>query len=147
MSTYVIGIAWDVYTPAVEAQMAKDILALKATAETHKTTLIVATEHVDADHILKALGVERINSMTPASIVRTYKVYESPSLDVGHDVEIIECDLSVEKALPNIDAEEAPAYELRRGDFPIPPTVDPDRPAPVVRKGQIDPAKLFIWGP
>lgn len=147
MNTYVIGVAWDLYTPAVEAQMAKDLIALKAEATVQRARLIVATEHVDADHILKALGIERINSMTPASIVRAYKVHSSPEVDVHHEVEIIECDLSVQKAQPNLYPEETPGYELKRGDQPIAPTVDPDKPAPVVRQGQIDPAKLFIWGP
>ena len=147
MDTFVLGIAWDQYTPAVEAQLARDLIALQSEATTQKTRLVVATESIEADPLLRALRIDRINSMVPASIIRTYKVHNSPQLNVRNDVDVIECDLSVEMAPKNINPQSEVPYDLQRGDRAIPNTLDLDSLPPTRRRGQVDPFFLQIWGP
>jgi hypothetical protein len=61
-------------------------------------------------------------------------------------VDIIECDLSVEKAPLNIKPHSEVPYELPRGDSPVPNTVSVDQLPPVRRRSQVDPFFLYIWG-
>ena len=139
-----VGLAWDEYTPAVQAQLVRDVMALKE--KTNKwpgSKLVVVSPKPDADAVLVQLGVPRVPNRALATFWRVYEVLTEP--DLPDNAETISICKVTQKTTP------APLRLNRWGGFMLQEQGRPygdtsliNRPAPN-GYAPVSPALVSIW--
>lgn len=143
-NTKKVGIVWDNYTSAVEAQICRDIIALINQPGQSADTIVVCSEFDRADRLLAALGVRRIPMESLASLWLVYKTMEYPVIAPEHATEVVVRDFWSPIVDGNIDPEARNGYYLKRGDRPIPNQLNMRKPPPSAYI-PIDPALVLLY--
>ncbi len=152
-SIYVVGVVWDNYTPAVEAQLLKDILALQAEATKWPgTELQIACRSSAVDRLLAVLHVIRSSDLSDVNIWRTYqtgadRVHLPEDVTASYE-QVSECVLYVPPK-PNRNnlqvIKDDPGYALKQGgrDYGYNPF---DKPPPSSdQMYSRDPLVNYVW--
>lgn len=144
-----IGLAFDEYTPAVEAQILRDCQAMLSIADANEE-VVVACESDKPDRTIEALGMRRVPTIQMAKVWILYRTGENFPETPDWATTEIHRDLYVAKKNPNIlrevDEEESTGYYLPPQGRLSPDTLSLERPAP---NGYVptDTNLFFIWGP
>lgn len=140
---YFFGVTWDFYTPAVEGQLVKDIIAM--TQAKVKCTLKVACIHSQADRVFKSFGIERIGAETLATLWITYQTEEEPVHAPDHAHIVVERNLYQPKSNGYINmVHNDKGYYLPPQGRIGPDSINMYRPAPN-GYAPIDPALIMLW--
>lgn len=131
--TYKVGLAWDDYTPAVEAQVCRDVIALQNDSRVKDLVVISASDR--ADRVLTALGVRRLPML---SLARDWVAYRTKPETQNYEIipEHVDNDCIVDRNLfttnigPNIDGESRNGYALKPQGRPIPNQLNMHKPPP-----------------
>ncbi len=139
----VCGLWWDVFTPAVEGQITRDIIALQSQGAV-QTQLMVVCRDNSADRLLDALGVKRSVAHALASLWITYRTGEKRVEAPEHAETVIERDLHVNDSSTQLDPTPKPGYYMRpQGRIKAPSNIL-QRPMPI-HNGQTDPMIVLLW--
>ena len=140
------GLAWDVYTSAVESQIAKDFIAM--TAANINCTIIAVTPNNDADRLLRGFGIRRVPLLSLATFFIAYNTQSPELASVPEHVRIvIQRNLFREKLENTIDFSPKIGYYIPPQGRVSYQTLNVHKPAPNWNKNTIlDPAILRLWG-
>lgn len=131
--TQYLGIAFDSYTPQIEAQITRDLIACQAImgVEASTTDLVVVSDQENMDRLLDALLMRRTPALAMAKLWLQYKALDGEWPKVPETAETVyQRNLYQRVKAPNLDdGEHAPYY------LPTPGRIVPDmisllRPAP-----------------
>jgi len=135
-----IGLKWTEYTPQVEGQITRDMLACQA--ELGK--FVVYTETDEADRVLAAVGIEKALSGNLAELWILYKTELEGPQPPNRDVRYIERDLYVAVTDVALDLDAKPGYFLKeQGRIGTPRISQNPRPT---HHGVTDPLITLLWG-
>lgn len=144
MSNQTIGLLWDAYTPAVEGQITRDLIALKANGASNLIA-VCPIKSTEVDRLLKALDVSKSPVEALATLWITYRTQSDPVEAPEHATQVIERNLFVDTSDPNIDPNGRPGYYLEPQGRGIAPSRNLNAPAPG-NYGVTDPAIILLWG-
>lgn len=144
-SIHVIGFQWDEYTPQVEAQLTKDLIALNQAVTRWPGSIFKASAGLEAHRIIAALNIE----LALPEEARTWRTYQTTHdrvqvPDWAEDV--IACDLSVKHSNSNVISRGPHnGYALKEfgrmdGYYPF------KRRPPNTKWATSDPLVTMIWG-
>lgn len=142
--TYHVGLKWDVYTPAVEAQIVRDMMALQNNGTQQIAAII---DDPSPSNMLQALGIKPVLSIH--SLATLWILYKTKDDDDGLDApehadHVIVRDLYTPLAKGCLDEGPHFGYYLkeqgRQGNGQLPTM----RSAPT-SVGQTDPAIVYLW--
>ncbi len=140
---HTVGLWWDVFTPAVEGQITRDVIALQAQGSVQADLMIVCRDN-SADRLLDALGVKRGVTHALATLWITYRTGQEHVEAPEHAATVIERDLHVEDASTQLDPTPAPGYYLKPQGRIKGPSSILQRPMPI-HNGQTDPMVVLLW--
>lgn len=144
-----VGILFDAYTPAVEGQLLRDLMACCSTLSRGEE-LIVVSESQKADTLLKTLGIRRLPIPQKARVWLLYKVGDQFPLAPDWCSSEVQRDLQIREKDPNfllqVDPDQGNGYYLPPQGRLSPDTLSLERPAP---NGYIptDPVAFQVWSP
>ena len=140
---FAIQLAYDEYTPAVESQITRDLIALRNSAPSESFAAICDKD--DATSLLDAFGIPLFPTGA-ADLCVVYKVGEHwPEHPSEMEVTIVERDLHVSDSSIKVNGDAPMGYYMPQQGRPIRNQVDLSRRGPQ-GKGLVDPAVLLTWG-
>lgn len=143
MKTYYFGINWDAYTPAVEGQIIRDVLALKSTCRDEMCAVVPQSEQVAK--LMRTLQVKPI--LAPASLAKLWILYQTTETQIdppAHAVEIITRKLFQKLSKGGLNTNVRVGYYLPRMDRAGPSSSILTKPAPT-NVGFTDPYIIQRW--
>lgn len=142
-NTHTLGMVWDKYTPAVEGQITRDVIALQSETPAGDTLSFVCPDG-SADRLFNTLGVVR--SMVPglANVWITYRTQEDKVFAPEHATEVIERDLYQDAKDVELDPESHPGYYMKPQGRVVAPQMNRHKPAPS-HYGPTDPMVVLLW--
>lgn len=145
MSAFYFGIIWDEYTSAVECQLTKDMVAMRSNYPL--LDVICCCNFNDADTILANFDIKRIASDTDkAKLYILYSVTSDKFIEAPeYATTVIERNLEVKVAKPNINPNPKNGYYLKEGDRPGPDSSPSSKPMPN-NTGPANSMIKLIWG-
>ncbi len=141
MDTYHVGLKWDTYTPAVEAQIVRDMMALQG----QHANIAAVIDDPSPSKMLQALGVKPVlNIHALATLWVVYRTKDEPFEVPEHAEQVIERDLFSPEPKGMLNEGPHFGYYLkeqgRQGNGQLPT----NRSAPT-SVGQTDPAIVYLW--
>lgn len=141
MKTYVLGIAYDEYTPKVQARLYRDLRQVQSNCYNAKCRLAVVGTDDTMDWLLGIMGIPRIRKMKKAVNWLVYYVDELPELPKNAK-DIIEIRIPegrtsgrmVTTPLPNPEIPKEPGRDatfVSMIDRPMPNAYTPTAPSPI----------------
>ena len=144
MGIYWLGLIWDTYTPAVEGQIIRDILALQASSP--KTEIAVVVPNGSANQLLNSMGIRHCLANSLATLWIVYKTKPDSDIEAPEHVDrTIERNLYVETKECLIDGDPHPGYYLKPQGRMAPPSMPLNRPPPTNSRGVINPTIIMLW--
>lgn len=139
-----IGVIFDEYSPSVESQLTRDIIALKSAYP--RSEFEVRCDTDDPETLLRAFNVDMNNKGDP-SLFLVYRTTEQwPPYPDENTHTVILRDLYVTEAYPTLSGEPSVGYYVpREQGRPIRDQLPLSRMGPK-GKGAVDPAILLLWG-
>lgn len=137
----VIGLKWDVYTPSVEGQITRDLIALQSSFG----KITVVCDGDEPNGLLSALGVQHGIGNELAAIWVVYTTQEGHQVEAPeHAKEVIKRDMFVSKTDIELDGDPHPGYYMKpQGRIGKPRLSQLPKPT---HTGQTDPAVILLWG-
>lgn len=143
--TFYFGVQWDKYTPQVEAQLTKDMIAMLDQAQKMRLKLVIVTESNEADRVLLVLGVKRIPLSTFATMWILYRTIKDSAIPVPeHAINVLVREMYVTVAPPVLDDGRHAPYALQPQGRVAPPRLGVNRPAPN-STAKPDYALILLW--
>lgn len=139
---HTIGLMWDQYTPAVEGQITRDIIAMQNMGP--QVDLMVVCSDNSADRLLNTLGVKRSAAEALAGLWITYRTKAELLHAPEHATTVIERDLYVDSADTSLDSQPHPGYYMKPQGRIIPPSLNRHKPPPS-HYGVTDPMVILLW--
>lgn len=137
MKQITVGLLWDTYTPAVEGQLTRDIIALQQEGQ-----IMVVCKNSNPGRVLQALNVAIVDADTKFWIV--YKTGEAHVEAPEGATTVIERDLYVGHTKTQLDTREHAGYFMKPQGRIVPSPFTVERPMPV-HNGQTDPMVVLLW--
>ena len=138
-----IQIIYDQYTPAVEAQITRDLIALKSSYPRATFSVVCASE--EPERLLESFGIMLYPKGT-TKLTLVYKVADQwPEHPLSHETRVIMRDLYVPEEQITVDNTPRVGYHLPYQGRDIPNQVDLIKRGPN-GPGGVDPAILLLWG-
>jgi hypothetical protein len=143
MKNYCFGIVWDNYTPAVEGQIVRDIIALQ---QLPRCNLMVAVLNGAANRTLEALRVQPCPLQSLADLWIVYRTGPEHVEPPEHAVTVIERDLYQETT------DRGGLSDADHGGYFLAPQGRPGRSSSLINRpppnhsGMTDPIVLYLWG-
>jgi hypothetical protein len=138
--TTTVGLKWNTYTPQVEGQVTRDLLALQSSFG----DFLVVTENSDADAVINALGLEHGIGAELATLWILYKTEAIGPESPNPEVQTIERDLYAPTTRPNLDTDQKHGYYLKPQGRVGSPRIS-QNPMPT-HHGPTDPMVILLWG-
>lgn len=135
-----IGLRWGTYTPAVEGQITRDLIALQSSFG----KIIVIYDGDEPNGLVSALGLKSGIGDELADTWIVYTTEEGNQVEAPeHAKEVIKRDMFVEKTAIDIDGEPHPGYYMKpQGRIGKPRLSQLPKPT---HTGQTDPAVILLW--
>lgn len=138
-----IQIIYDQYTPAVEAQITRDLIALKSTHPKSEFAVICASN--DTERLLESFGIPLYPKGT-SHLTLVYKVSDQwPDHPSETEATVVMRDLYVYEDTLTVDGTPTVGYYMPEQGRSIPNQVDLVKRGPT-GPGGVDPAILLLWG-
>ena len=144
-STFYFGVKWDKYTPQVEAQLTKDLIAMVDQAQTLKLNLVAVCESSEADRVFLSMNVRRLPLSTFATMWLLYKTHRDSDVEMPeHAKRVLIREMFTTVAPPTIDTGRHSGYSLAPQGRVAPPRIGVNRPAPN-STAKPDYALILLW--
>ena len=138
-----IGLVWDAYTPAVEGQITRDVIALLS--EYSNAKLIFNCPDSSPRMLFMSLGVDLGENPDLCKLWITYQT-EAEHVEAPEYAEtVIERNLYIAPGEPNLDPNEHPGYYMKPQGRIIAPQLNRQKPPPM-HYGPPDPMIILLWG-
>lgn len=144
MSNFYFGLCWDKYTPAVEGQIARDMIALSSNKRP-EVNLIACVIEPDANQLLASMNIKYIPNMVAAKLWILYKATFDNDVDAPeHATTVIVRELAVKDAKGSLSTDEFNGFYLPEQGRWGPDSISMHRPAP---NGYAppDPQLIMLW--
>ncbi len=138
-----VGLWWDDYTPAVEGQVVRDIIALQSQGP-QKMQIMAICRDDSADRTLDALGVKRGVTHALASLWIAYKTGPEEVEVPEHAETVIVRDLFVDRKENLLDPTPRPGYFMAPQGRVKGPSSIYTKPMPT-HSGPTDPMVILLW--
>jgi len=144
-----VAMKWTDYTPQVESQITRDVIALTSLAAKRNADeeIVIVSDSDKADKVIDALGVRRVPLLHLARIWLVYKTGEEWPEVPETARHIIQRDMQVRVKRPNMrvnDNLQGDGYYLPPQGRPRPDKIQMIRPAPN-GYSPVDPALIILW--
>lgn len=144
----IVGLRWDEYTPQIEGQLTRDLIALQSTFETSNpnSKIQVVTDKNDADSLFYALGIERGgDDETLAKVWVIYRSNAEAEVEAPENArDVTVRDMYQEHKDTTINPNPESGYYLKpQGRIGRPRLSMLPYPT---HKGQASPAIVLLWG-
>lgn len=144
---YVMGLLWDHFTPQVQAQVVKDLIAIKDQPKSRNLMAYYKSDDPAVETLIRSVGVERSQLAAPATLWVTYQTGSRDIEAPEHAKEVVHRDMRIKHANPDVlDTEEHSGFYLAPQGRNIAPTLDLNRPMPAHQPAGTDPAIIYLWG-
>lgn len=143
MTQHAIGVVWDAYTPAVEGQLTRDLIAMQNQGP--RVDLMVICPDNSADRLLKALGVTRGIAAAVAGLWITYQTGPEKVMPPEHADTVIERDLHMKVTDVQLDPDPHSGYYMKPQGRVVAPQLNLNKPPPS-HNGVCDPMVIYLWG-
>lgn len=149
MKSRYIGVKFDEYTPQVEGQLTRELIALQGVAaKRHQDEeVVIVCDSDKVDSIISAFGIRRVPTEHLAKTWIIFRTGEEWPVEPEHAVTVIERDLFQAIKEPNLtqlDEDHTNGYYLPPQGRPAPDTIGVLRPAPN-GYSPVDPALILLW--
>lgn len=147
MVPYVMGLMWDHFTPQVQAQIVKDLIAIKNQPNSRNLTVYYEKDAPELKSLLVSMGIHR----TPAKVLAgLWVLYQTGpvALEAPESAkEVVVRDMQVHVKDPNVlDTAEQSGFYLAPQGRNISPTLDLNRPMPGWYPGGPTADIVWLWG-
>ena len=144
-----IGVLLDNYTPQVEGQLTRDVIALLQLASKRNADeeIVIVCESDRPDRLLEALGTRRVPTIQLARTWLVYRTKEEWPEVPDFALTVIQRDLyvRVKRSTLRVNSEqESEGYYLPPQGRPRPDKLNMLRPAPN-GYSPVDPALIMLW--
>lgn len=147
MTPKVVGLVWDYYTPQVEAQITRDLIALKGLPSGRNLMVCYETEEPAITKVLNSLQVLRSPALPLAKLWIVYQTGPDEVEAPEHAEDVIERDLQVHVADADVlDTGDHTGYYLKPQGRIVAPTISLNRPMPQHQPASTDPMVIYLWG-
>lgn len=136
-----VGLVWDAYTPAVEGQVTRDLIALQNVPGSE--VIVICGD--EADRVLKALRIKRGAAKALAGLWITYRTGQDQVFAPEHAETVIDRDLYVAVKETELDDSPHAGYYMKPQGRIVPPQLNLNRPPPS-HTGPTDPIIQYLWG-
>lgn len=144
---YVMGLEWDNYTPQVQAQIVKDLIAIRDQPNCRNLVVYYEKDEPELAGMLRALNIKRTPSKVLAGLWVLYQTGPNELEAPEHAKEVVVRDMQVHGVDPNIlDTNEQAGFYLAPQGRNISPTLDLNRPMPNWYPGGPTPDIVWLWG-
>lgn len=142
----VIGFLWDDYTPQVESQMARDLIALNRAVTRYPGSVMRVCAGPEAHRLIASLNLSLADNDQQAKIWRTYSTMGRRLRAPDWATTVVSCDLTVRRSDSN-KLERGPHSPYGLKEFGRMDGYDPFRRRPPQTKwATSDPLVTMIWG-
>lgn len=141
--SFAVGLVWDEYTPQVEGQITRDLIALQTQGPQGCDLLVVCGP--EANKVLSGLGLRNAAVAAIARLWITYQTKAEEVLAPEHAETVIKRDLFVLQSTIRLDPNECPGYYMKPQGRIIPPSVNINKVMPN-HVGTTDPMIVYLWG-
>lgn len=144
-----IGVVFDDYTPQVEGQLTRDVIALTQLAAKRNADeeIVIVCESDKPDRLLEALNVRRVPTLQLARTWLVYRTKEDWPEVPDFALTVIQRDMLVKvrrNTLRVNSEQESDGYYLPPQGRPRPDKISMMRPAPN-GYSPVDPALIMLW--
>jgi hypothetical protein len=144
---YVMGLLWDHWTPQVQAQVVKDLIAIKDQPKVSSLAVYYEGDDPQVNSILNALQVARCPAKALAGLWILYQTGVHPLEAPEHAAEVVERDMQIRSADADVlDTGEHSGFYLAPQGRNISPTLDLNRPMPAWYPGGPTADLVWLWG-
>lgn len=142
---YVIGLMWDHFTPQVEGQVIRDLLAVQAQPACSELAVYYKGTNPALDVTLRTMGIQRSDMAVLATLWVLYQTGVEPLVAPEHAKEVVMRDLQVRLREPNLDTGAHSGFYLAPQGRNISPTLDLNRPMPGWYPGGPPANIVWLW--
>jgi hypothetical protein len=147
MVPYVMGLMWDHFTPQVQAQIVKDLIAIKNQPESRNLTVYYEKDAPELKSLLVSMGIHRTPAKVLAGLWVLYQTGPNPLEAPDTAKEVVVRDMQVHVKDPDVlDTGEQSGFYLAPQGRNISPTLDLNRPMPAWYPGGPTPDIVYLWG-
>lgn len=143
----IVGLRWNEYTPQIEGQITRDLIALQSTFETSNpnSKIQVFTDTSEADSLLNILGIQRCFDEAAAKVWILYRSNPEAEVEAPEDMrDVTVRDMYQETKNTRINPNPESGYFLKpQGRIGRPRLSQLPYPT---HKGQLNPAIVLLWG-
>lgn len=143
---YVIGLVWDHFTPQVEGQVIRDLIAIQAQPACRELAVYYDGTNAELDATLRTMGIQHTDMAVLATLWVLYQTGQEPLVAPEHAKEIVTRDLQVKMQGPNLDTGAHSGFYLAPQGRNISPTLDLNRPMPGWYPGGPPANIVWLWG-
>ena len=142
---YAMGLMWDHFTPQVEGQVIRDVLAIQAQPSTRELTVYYDGTEPQLDGLLQTMGVRRAPTKELATLWVLYQTGPDPLDPPDNAKEVVVRDMQVRLTAPNLNTDEHSGFYLAPQGRNISPTLDLNRPMPGWYPGGPPASIVWLW--
>ena len=135
-----VGLIWDFYTPAVEGQMTRDLIALQS-----ETKVRAVCKDSAPERLLNALNISMGGKPENTKLWILYQTQAEQLRPPANAKEVIVRNLHMERATGNLDSTERSGPPLKEQGRIVAPTLTLNKPMPN-HSGPTDPMVILLWG-
>lgn len=143
---YVMGLRWDHFTPQVEGQVIRDLIAIQAQPFGRRLAVYYEGNQPQLDTAFRTMGVERTDMAVLARLWVLYQTGTEPLEEPEQAKEVVVRNLQVRLAEPNLDTGDHSGFYLAPQGRNISPTLDLNRPMPGWYPGGPPANIVWLWG-
>lgn len=143
---FVMGLRWDHFTPQVEGQVIRDLLAIQAQPCSRELAVYYEGTNTQLDMTLRTMGIQRTEMAVLATLWVLYQTGTEPLEAPEHAKEVVVRDMQVRLQDANLDTGDHAGFYLAPQGRNISPTLDLNRPMPGWYPGGPTADLVWMWG-
>ncbi len=144
---YAVGLMWDAFTPQVQGQMTKDLIALKDQPQANDLNVFYAPRRPEIDAVIKSIGATPIDFDSLPTLWITYQTGPNELEPPENAKEVVHRDMQVKFGRTDyLDPNAKNGHYLAPQGRNIHPTIDLNRPMPGWYPGGPTPSIVLLWG-
>lgn len=144
---YVMGLIWDHFTPQVEGQIIRDLIAIQSQPSSRELSVYYDGTEPQLDTALRTMGIARTDAKPLARLWVLYQTASEPLVEPEHAKEVVVRNLQVKLKDPNVlDTGAHSGFYLAPQGRNISPTLDLNRPMPGWYPGGPPANIVWLWG-
>jgi len=144
---YVMGLIWDHFTPQVQAQVVKDLIAIQNQPNGRNLMVYYDADVPELAGLLNSMQIKRTPAKVLAKLWVLYQTGPEQLEAPEHAAEVVERDMQIGVKDPAIlNTDEQSGFYLAPQGRNISPTLDLNRPMPGWYPGGPTADLVWLWG-